>query len=401
MLPAGGAKITPATAPPFGGRLPPGPAVPLFADTDSTVTTTVVGLLLIPLLVAINAFFVAAEFALVAVRRTRVEELVNQGEPRAKTLLTSLDELDDRVAAAQLGITVASLALSLASEPAVRHLLSPLFEALPAAAQGAASKVAAVVLTLTTMTYLHVVFGEQMPKLAALQLSETVALRVAGPLAVFARLTRPVTRLMNGSSVMFLRWCGMKPAGEHDEVPTVDELRLLIEDTEEAGLIAPEDADYVLNIFELSSKRVRDVMVPWEKVMTLDLDSTPERVLEAVREGAHTRMPVVAGHPPVVVGLVNAKDLFFLYSPKGVVVLEDATYPAQFLAPDETVANALRRFRKSRRPMAVVREADGPPLGILTLEDVLEEIVGDIEDEQDDPARRRQLRARAARRRLR
>lgn len=375
--------------------------MPLFADTDSTVTTTVVGLLLIPILVAINAFFVAAEFALVAVRRTRVEELVNQGDPRAKTLLTSLDELDDRVATAQLGITVASLALSLASEPAVRHLLSPLFEVLPVATQGAASKVVAVVLTLTTMTYLHVVFGEQMPKLAALHLSEAVALRIAGPLTVFAQMTRPITRLMNGSSTLFLRWCGMKPVGEHAETPTVDELRLLIEDTEEAGLIAPEDADYVLNIFELSSKTVRDVMVPWDKVMTLDLDSTPERVLEAVREGAHTRMPVVAGNPPVVVGLVNAKDLFFLYSLKGVVVLEDATYPAQFLTPDETVANALRRFRKSRRPMAVVREADGIPLGILTLEDVLEEIVGDIEDEQDDPVRRRQLRSRAARRRHR
>ena len=125
-----------------------------------------------------------------------------------------------------------------------------------------------------------------------------LALRIAGPINWFARLARPVTRLLNGSSIRFLRLCGLKPVGEHAETPTVDELRLLIEDQEEAGLIDPEAADYVLNVFELSSKRVRDVMVPWDKVMTLDLDSTPERVLEAVREGAHTRMPVVTGKPP-------------------------------------------------------------------------------------------------------
>jgi CBS domain containing-hemolysin-like protein len=366
---------------------------------DSSAPSIAIGLLLIPLLVAVNAFFVAAEFALVAVRRTRVEELANQGDARAKVLLQGLDDLDDRVAAAQLGITVASLALSLACEPALHHLLAPLFAALPDAVQGAISKVASLALTLGAMTYLHVVFGEQMPKLAALQTSEAVALRIAGPLAWFARTVRPVTRLLNGSSNLFLRWCGYRPGGEHAETPTVDEMRLLIEDQEEAGLIDPEAADYVLNVFELSSKRVADVMVPWDKVMTLDLDTPPDKVLEAVREGAHTRMPVTAGRPPAVVGLVNTKDLFYLFSLKGVVVLEDAIYPAQYLAPTDSVADALRRFRKSHRPMAVVREAGGPPLGILTLEDVLEEIVGDLEDEQDDPARRRQLRARAARRR--
>ena len=370
--------------------------MPVFAAVD---WPTLVGLLLIPLLVAVNAFFVAAEFAFVAVRRTRVEELANAGDPRAKTLLTGLDELNDRVAAAQLGITVASLALGLASEPAVHHLLAPLLAALPDAWQGAVSRSLSVALTLAVVTYLHVVFGEQMPKLAALQLSEAIALRIAGPLAGFARLARPVTRLMNGSSGLFLRWCGLKPVDEHAETPSVDEMRLLIEDQEEAGLIDPEAADYVLNVFELSSKQVKDVMVGWDKVMTLDLDTPPDRILEAVREGAHTRMPVTAGKPAVVVGLVNTKDLFYLFSLKGVVVLEDAIYPAQYLAPTDTVADALRRFRKSHRPMAVVREADGPPLGVLTLEDVLEEIVGDIEDEQDDPARRGRLRARAAKRR--
>jgi CBS domain containing-hemolysin-like protein len=141
-------------------------------------------------------------------------------------------------------------------------------------------------------------------------------------------------------------------------------------------------------------------MVPWDKVMALELATPPDKILEAVREGAHTRMPVYQGTPDNIVGLVNTKDLFFLFSLKGVVVLDDALYPAQFLPPDEPVSVALKLFRKSKRPMAVVRDEANKPVGILTLEDVLEEIVGDIEDEQDDPARRRALLAAARRKPL-
>ena len=356
------------------------------------------GLLAIPVLVAVNGFFVAAEFALVAVRRTRVEELVNQGRPRAKALLGAVDRLDDSVAASQLGITVASLALGLVSEPALHDLLAPLFAALPREYQGPLSRVASVAATLAIVTYLHVVFGEQMPKLAALQSPERIALWVAVPINWFARAAGPVVRLMNGSSGLFLRVLGFKPDPGHGEVHTVDELRLLIEDTEEAGLIEPDAADVLMNVFALTDKTVADVMIPWEKVMALEVTLPPEKVLEAVREGAHTRMPVYQGAKDNIVGVVNTKDLFFLFSLRGVVVLEDAIYPAQFLPPDEPVSTALRLFRKSKRPMAVVRDADGRALGILTLEDVLEEIVGDIEDEQDDPRRRRALRTKYLRR---
>ena len=356
------------------------------------------GLLAIPVLVAVNGFFVAAEFALVAVRRSRVQELVNQGRPRAKSLLAAVDKLDDSVAAAQLGITVASLALGLVSEPALHDLLAPLFATLPPAYQGALSRAASVAVALGLVTYLHVVFGEQMPKLAALQSAERIGLWIAPPINLFRRVARPVVKLMNGSSGLFLRAFGFKPDPGHGEVHSVDELRLLVEDSEEAGQIEPDAADVVLNAFALSDKTVADVMVPWNRVMALELTQPPEKVLEAVREGAHTRMPVYRGTPDEIVGVVNTKDLFYLFSLRGVVVLEDAIYPAQFLPPDEPVSTALRLFRKSKRPMAVVRDSDGRTLGILTLEDVLEEIVGDIEDEQDDPRTRRRLRARLLRR---
>jgi len=369
---------------------------PLFAAAESDLPTWL-GLALIPLLILINGYFVAAEFAIVAIRRTRVEELVNAGTPRAKALLDAVTQMDRSVAAAQLGITVASLALGLVSEPALNNLISPLLANAPESWQGTVSHIISVALTLTLVTYMHVVFGEQMPKIAALQSSEKIGLVIATPLNLFARCTKPFIRVMNGSSMMFLRWLGFKPTTGHDELYTIDELRLLIEDTEEAGLIEPEAADFVLNVFALTNKTVRDVMVPRDKVAGLELRTPPDEILELVRDGAHTRMPVYDGTWDNVVGVVNTKDLFYLFSLKGVVILDDALYAAQYLDPDQPVSVALRLFRKSRRPMAIVREKSGAVLGILTLEDVLEEIVGDIEDEHDDPARRAAF-ARAVRR---
>lgn len=361
--------------------------VPLFAAAESDLPTWL-GLCLIPLLILINGYFVAAEFAIVAIRKTRVEELVNAKVPRSKALLDAVTEMDRSVAAAQLGITVASLALGLVSEPALHNLIAPLFAHAPPPWSGAFAHVLSVALTLTLVTYMHVVFGEQMPKIAALQSSERVGLWVAKPLNLFARITMPAIRVMNGSSMVFLRWLGFKATDAHGEIYTVDELRLLIEDTEEAGLIEPEAADFVLNVFALSDKTVRDIMVPREKVAGLERRTPPEKIMEAVRDGAHTRMPVYDTTWDDIVGIVNTKDLFFLYSLKGVVILDDAVYPASFLDPEQPVAVALRLFRKTRRPMAIIREKSGAVVGILTLEDVLEEIVGDIEDEHDDPARR-------------
>lgn len=346
-----------------------------------------VGLLLIPVLVAVNGYFVAAEFAMVAVRKSRVQELVNQKVPRAGSLLEAVTDLDRSVGAAQLGITVASLALGFVSEPALSQLLDPLFAWLPVEWGKVVKSTASVVLTLSLITYMHVVFGEQMPKIAALQGPERIGLWTAAPLNLFARLTRPLIRLMNGSSSLFLRAFGYKANDSHGEIYTVDELRLLIEDTEEAGLIESESADYVMNVFALSNKTVREVMVPWEKVSALELRTPPEKIMEAVRDGAHTRMPVFDGHKDQIVGVVNTKDLFFLFSVRGAVILADALYDAQFVTPSEPVSKTLARFKKSRRPMAVVK--DGPTVvGVLTLEDVIEEIIGDIEDEHDDPKRR-------------
>jgi CBS domain containing-hemolysin-like protein len=368
----------------------------LFAaePTESFSAWTIVGLVSIPLLIAVNGFFVAAEFALVAIRKTRVEELVNLGTSGAKSLMDAVENLNRSVAACQLGITVASLALGFVSEPAIHRLIHPLFAALPAEMQGTFARVLSILITLGLITYLHVVFGEQAPKIAALQSSESVALWVSRPVNVFARCTRPLIHLMNGTSNWVLRRCGYRPEGDEGEVHSVDELRLLVEDTEEAGLLDEDHADMVLNVFALADKTVGDSMVPLEKMVALDVNTAPEAVLEIARLGAHTRMPVFDGPIDNIVGIVNTKDLFFLFSTSGVVRLEDALYPATFLDPAEPVANAFRLFRKSHRPMAVVRDEAGKIRGLITMEDVLEEIVGDIEDEHDVPVPKLKFRRR-------
>lgn len=354
-------------------------------EAEGSWVWNILGLLTVPALVALNGLFVAAEFALVAVRRTRVEELVNHGVKGAKTLLAAIDRLDRTIAATQLGITLASIALGWTGEPALARLLLPCFGFLPEHWSAVVSHSAATVIAFLLITFMHVVFGELIPKNLALKKPDRTALWLSRPLYIFTWLTRPLTLIMSGTANAILRRLGYQPARGEQMVHSVHELALLIEDTEEAGIIDADQAEFVQNVFELSGKRVCDCLVPRDKMATLEVNSPPEVVLEAARLGAHTRMPVYERELDNIVGVVNTKDLFYLFSLKGIVVLEDAMYPALFLKPDETVSTALRLFRNARRPMALVRDDDGKILGLITLEDVLEEIVGDIEDEHDRP----------------
>ena len=259
-----------------------------------------------------------------------------------------------------------------------------LFADLPAPWNAVATHTFSGAVAFFLVTFLHVVFGELLPKTVALQAPDRIALWLAYPLSVFAFCARPFLWLLTASGNLVTRTLGFKPSSE-SLVHSVEELALLVEDTEEAGIIGPEQAELVVNVFRLSEKKVGDCMVPRERMAALELNTPEEKILEAVRSGAHTRMPVYDGDPDNVLGIVNTKDLFYLFSLKGVVVLEDAVYPALFLKPDEEVANALRLFQKSKRHMALVRDEDGKIHGLITLEDILEEIVGDIEDEHDAP----------------
>jgi CBS domain containing-hemolysin-like protein len=368
----------------------------LLATTQTTSSPDwidALGLLCIPALVMLNAFFVGAEYALVKIRKTRVQELIEQKVEGAEAVQSATAHLDRSIAATQLGVTLASLALGYLGETALFHFLQPVFEELPSPLHVLAAHSVAGTIALILITFFHVVLGEQVPKRLAIYNTDRLSLLVSAPLVVFTKLTRPLIVLMNGASDLVLwllsPWFVVRGAGA---VHTVDEVSLIIEDIEEAGVIEPEQADMVQNVFDLTEKTVKDLMVPKEKMMALELHTSPEKVLEAVRQGAHTRMPVYDGELDNIVGIVNTKDLFYLFSLHGLVVLHDAIYPPQFLKPDEEVANALRLFQKTHRPMALVRDENDRILGVITLEDVLEEIVGEIQDEHDLPRQNRILR---------
>ncbi len=342
-------------------------------------------LIAVPFLVLLNGFFVAAEFSLVTIRWTRVEELVEEGRFGALPVRAAVEKIESTIAATQLGITFTSLALGWIGEPAIEHIIAPLFAFLPTIWHIAASHAVSVTLAFLCITFLHVVLGELVPKALALERAEQVALLTSAPLVLFGRVFRPFIRLMKNSAAIVIRLLRLPPLDKASDVHSVDELAMLVEETQEAGVIPEQEATFVQNVFELSDKVVKDIMVPREKVVTVPINATEDEVLATARDTAHTRMPVWEGTPDHIVGIVNTKDLFHLFSLRGLVVLMDAVYPPIFVAPDRPVAELLRTFKREKRPMAVVCDARGKFIGIVTLEDILEEIVGEIEDEHDMP----------------
>jgi len=341
------------------------------------------GLLAILLLVILNGCFVAAEFALVTVRWTRVAELVEEGVVGAHSVQHAIGRLNDTIAATQLGITLCSLGVGWLGEPVLARLLQPWLAALHLPWSALIAHGTSIGLAFLGITYLHVVLGELAPKAIALQRAETVALLFAGPLLVFDTVFRPLSLLMRKSGQGVVALLRVPAPSAEESVHSSEEIDRLVEEGEEAGVIPHDEAKYVRNVFELSDKRVRDVMIPREKVTTVSLAATEEEILETSRESAHTRMPVWEGDRDNIVGIVNSKDLFHIFTLRGLVILMDAMYPALFVPPDLPVARLLTRFRRERRQMAVVHDPDGRFLGIVTLEDILEEIVGEIEDEHD------------------
>ena len=349
----------------------------------------------IPLLILLNAFFVAAEFSLVTVRRTRLEELAAKRTPGVGFAIYAIDRIDQMIAATQLGITMTSLALGWIGEPGLAHFFQPWFGFLPKALGPVAAHTAATVVAFACITFLHVVVGELAPKTIAIRIPDVVAIRLAGPLLAFERIGRPFIRLTSYSGRSLVRLLGFAPAA-HAHVHTVDELQLLVEDVSEAGSMTAEHAELLKNAFRLPAKKVGEAMIPLHQIAMLDVRSTPERVMQAVQESVHTRFPVCDGERTRLVGIVNAKDLFYIYSTSGLIQIADAMYPATWAPADRSIADQLKEFRKIRRQMAIVVDTAGHAIGLITLEDIIEELVGEIEDEHDVRGVREAVEAAAA-----
>jgi CBS domain containing-hemolysin-like protein len=333
-------------------------------------------------LILLNAYFVATEFALVAVRRSQVQLWVTEGRPGAGAASLALARLDDAIAATQLGITIASIGLGFLGEPALARLLQPAVAALGADSLVAVHGVA-VGVAFALVTFLHVVVGELAPKALALDRPGPVALLCARPLLWFSVLFRPVIHVMNRTGNALVRVLGVPPAGHGANAHSAAELALLVREAGDAGELRSDSALMLGNLFRISDRRVSDVMIPREQVAAIPRDIAMEPLLDRIREEGFTRFPVYDGTIDRIVGVLHAKDVFYLHSLSLLVILDDALRPHQEIEPDTSLADALRLFRRERRHLAVVRGKDGRVQGIITLEDVLEQIVGQIEDEQD------------------
>ena len=342
------------------------------------------GLLVVAVLILTNAYFVATEFALVAVRRTQIQLWVGEGRRGARAAAAAIKNLDDAIAATQLGITLASIGLGFVGEPSIARLIAPVFASVGFGSMVAVHS-AAVVVAFSIITFLHVVAGELAPKALALDRPGQVALWCARPLLIFGRIFRPVLALMNGAGNGLVRLFGVQPTSKDFSVHSAEELSMLVTEARDAGEIRPYAGKILGNVFRMSRTRVRDVMVPREKILAIEKNTDPEMILELLKGSGYTRLPVYDGDLDKIIGILHTKDLFHLYAKERLVVLMDAIRPPVEIRPGLGITDALRQFRRGRMHLAVVRERGGPVEGVCTLEDVLEEIVGEIEDEFDEP----------------
>ena len=353
---------------------------------ESAGWSLVGGLLSVPVLICLNAMFVAAQFALVALRWTRVQEMVKEGQSGAKSVERAMENLDHVIAATQLGTVLVGLLLGWIAERALAAVLQPVFRFLSEDWHLTALRSCSAVLTFGLITFMSVVFGEMIPKTVGLQNSERTAVRVARPILLFTKLVHPCVRVMDGTGNWLLRRFGYGGA-ETDEKPhSLEELLLLVEDSAEAGILTPTQATFVTNVFRLSDKRVRDSMVPVADVGMIEFSADPKDILKRIATGTYTRMPVYEGGVDKILGVANTKQLLRGYTLTGSLRLEEAIYPALFVKPDDSLPAAMKLLRQAKFPLALVRDDTGKIHGILTLEDIISEVIGEIVDEHDYPA---------------
>jgi len=353
----------------------------------SPVIWTIAKLAVVLLLVLANGFFVASEFALVGVRRSRVAALVAEGNKRARTLLRVIDHLDAYISATQLGITLASLALGWIAEATVAHLLTPVFQAiLPGAVSDVAAHSVAVGVAFTLITFLHIVLGELAPKTLALERAEAVALAVARPMELFHKAFKAPIKILNSSGTLVLRWMGLQATAEHAAVYSEEELRQLIALSHKSGHLIEDERQLIYNVFDFTETTVETVMVPRTEIEALEADLTPAEMLDIVEQLGYSRMPVYRDSLDNVIGVVLHKDLSRRLRGGGPVSIEEVLRPAVFLPTSMKLHEALRSLRRSSSHMAIIVDEHGGAEGLVTLEDLIEKIVGDIRDEHDEIA---------------
>ena len=333
-------------------------------------------LVAVGVLILLNAFFVAADYGLVTARRTRIIELHHEGNRRARDVLRITSDPPRFIAAMQLGVTLTSLGIGALGEQALAHAFDDLM-----------ATVLAVLLAYLILTFLHVVIGELVPKGIALGHSEGTALIVSAPVRGFFILLRPLIWFLQRSTEVVLRWLGLQPPGAEDDVLSEAELRMVVSQSTKGGEIEEQEQEMLYKVFDFADKEASDVMVPRPQVVALSIDLPPEQALEAVMDSPYTRYPVYRESLGDVVGILHVRDRFSGLRERGMheVEIEEIVRPAHIVPETKDLAALLAEFRRTNQHMAIVVDEYGEMEGIVTLEDLLEEIVGEIEDEFDLP----------------
>ena len=352
--------------------------------SESSLGIIISNWLIVFVLLLVNGFFVAAEFAIVKARRTKIEQLTKDGNVDAKLALRALEDMNYFIAAVQLGITIASIGIGWFGSPTVEKMLAPVLANLPAG-YGHLAHIITAVVAFFTVTLLHVVVGEQVPKCVALQYPERISLYVAKPMDLFMTIARPFVWLLNVSCNVILKIFKV-PTSSARVVHTLEDLDLMVDASFDEGVLNETEKDMIHNVFQFSDLTAREVMLPRTDMVCVPLDMSFEELNKLAAENQYTRYPVYDGDIDHITGLVHVKDLYSLALKDEVRTIQDIQRNIMLVPETITMDNLVREFKKNKGQMAIVVDEFGGTSGIITLEDVMEEIFGDVQDEFDEEA---------------
>lgn len=341
----------------------------------------VINLLLVLLLIVLTAFFVGSEFAVVKVRMSRIDQLIAEGNKTALAAKKLVSNLDYYLSACQLGITVTALGLGALGEPTIEKLLHPLFH--DWGVSDAWATPISYALALSLMTFLHVVFGELAPKTLAIQYAERMTLLLARPLVLFGKILFPLIWLLNGSARVFLRIFGVQPAG-HEQAHSEEELKIIMTQSFQSGEINQTELSYMQNIFAFDQRVAKDVMVPRLQVVAIDEKMSNDEILSIIDDNRYTRYPVTQdGDKDKIIGFLNAKELVTNLVLNRPTPLKDLIHDIEAIHETAPLQDVLLKMQKQGVHISLIIDEYGGTAGIITMEDILEEIVGEIRDEFD------------------
>lgn len=335
-------------------------------------------------LIACSAVFVATEFAIVKVRTTRIDQLIAEGNKKAIKAKKVISNLDEYLSACQLGITITSLGLGWLGEGTVAKLLEPLFNLLQL--NNSVTTVLSFIISFSIVTFVHVVVGELAPKTLAIQKAENVALGVSGFLIGFHNVMFIFIKILNSSANGLARLFGLKPTNESEVAMTEEELRIILSDSLKGGEINQSEYKYVNSIFEFDDRTAKEIMVPRTEIIGIEKELTLKEVFEVMGVEQYTRYPIIEGDKDHIIGLVNMKHLLTAYiknPAKGATTVTQYMQPIIRVFETMPISDLLLKFQRERIHMAILMDEYGGTSGLVTIEDIIEEIVGDIRDEFD------------------